>query len=690
MASLYNNKFYHRDLSWLRFNHRVLQEAMDERNPLYERIKFLAIFSSNLDEFFRVRVSDIRQIKQLKKPLRKRLISKPNKLLKEIKKQVDIQQSEFGKIFKEQIIPQLASEGIHLIRHEDFSETQKEVARNYYKQNLKPIIDITYNPLAGKQDVFVKNECLYLAAQISEEQFSMIEIPETEPRFFVFPKKKEENDQGEKPSFYITFIDDILKFNLEKEFAKKDNVKFHSIKISRDAELYIEDEYSGNLMEKIKAALPKRDTGEATRLLIDPEMPTAFQEILKKALEVSHIDVVHGGRYHNFRDFMKFPNPTKMDLSNKKLTPLPHPILTNCNSIFDEIDKKDQLLHFPYQSFDPIIKWMQEAATDPNVKTIKLTIYRTAEESPLNDAIALAIKNGKDVTIFIEVKARFDEHNNLKWGNIFLENGARVIYSYPDIKVHSKILYIEREKDGETMRYAYIGTGNFNEHTAKLYTDFALMTAHKKITKDLKNVFMVLEKDLIVPKTKALLVAPFSARRVFTELVEREIELANAGKKGLIILKMNSLEDKSMIKELYKASNAGVKVRLLIRGMCCLIPGIKGQSENIHITSIVDRFLEHGRVYIFGNDGDEKVFFGSADWMTRNLTHRIEVVTPILDPDHKKTIRDIVDIELADNVKARIIDAEQRNEYVRNSDKKIQSQPGIYEYFEEMVGENDE
>lgn len=677
MAPLKNNKFYHRDLSWLRFNHRVLQEAADERNPLYERIKFLAIFSSNLDEFFRVRVSDIRQIKQLDKPLRKKLITKPNRVLKEIKTQVDIQQKEFGKIFMEEIIPQLKLESIHLIRHEDFSEEQKRIANDYYHQNLKPIIEIGRNPRLGKQEVFVKNETIYLAALLADKEFALVEIPQSEPRFFVFPKVSE----GKETFYYVTFIDDILKYNLEKEFSNSEKVKFHSIKISRDAELYIEDEFSGNLMEKIKAALPKRDTGQATRILIDPEMPTDLQEVLKKVMDVSHIDVVLGGRYHNFRDFMGFPNPTARDLYNKKLPPLPHPILNNCESIFAEIDKKDQLLHFPYQSFEPLIKLLQEAAIDPTTTKIKLTIYRSADESPLNDAIALAAKNGKEVTIFMEVKARFDEENNLKWGEIFRENGAHVIYSYPDIKVHSKILYIEREVKDKTQRYTYIGTGNFNENTAKLYTDFGLMTSDKKITKDIKNVFMVLERKMMVPKTKQLLVSPFSARRRFTELVEREIELAHKEREGLIILKMNSLEDKEMIKELYKASNAGVKVRLLIRGICCLVPGIKDQSENIYITSVVDRFLEHGRIYIFGNDGKEQVFIGSADWMTRNLTHRIEVITPVLDTDHRKIIMDVLNIELTDNVKARIIDVEQRNEYVRNSEIEVQSQMAIYEYF---------
>lgn len=686
MAPLYNNKFYHRDLSWLRFNHRVLQEAADARNPLYERIKFLAIFSSNLDEFYRVRVSDIRQIKQLDKPLRKKLVTKPNRLLKEIKKQLDIQQNEFGNIFTDEIIPQLVSEGIHIIRHENFTKEQKQIARDYYQQSLKPIIEIGRHPYSGKQKVFVKNETLYLATPLPRDEFALVEIPQTEPRFFVFPNKSEETTSVKASSYYITFIDDILKFNLEKEFSKSEKVKFYSIKISRDAELYIEDEFSGNLMEKIKAALPKRDTGQATRILIDPRMSDTLREGLKKALDLSHIDVVLGGRYHSFRDFMEFPNPTATNLSNKTLPPLPHPVLTNCKSIFSEIEKKDQLLHFPYQSFDPVIKLMQEAANDPATTKIKLTIYRTADASPLNDAIALAAKNGKEVTIFMEVKARFDEENNLKWGEIFRENGAQVIYSYPDIKVHSKILYIERELEEKAKGYAYIGTGNFNEITAKLYTDFGLMTANKKIAADVKKVFMVLERKMMVPKTKQLIVAPFSARLRFTELVEKEIDLAHEGKEGLIVLKMNSLEDKGMIKELYKASNAGVKVRLLIRGICCLIPGIKGQSENIYITSVVDRFLEHGRIYIFGNGGDEQIFIGSADWMTRNLTHRIEVITPVLDPDHKKIVRDVINIELADNVKARIIDAEQRNEYVRNSEKEVQSQVEIYEYFKRMLG----
>lgn len=674
---LYNSKYYHRDLSWLRFNHRVLQEVADKRNPLYERIKFMAIFSSNLDEFFRVRVSDIRQVKDLDKSLRKKLVTKPNRVLAEIKVQVDALQQEFGQLFQNEIIPDLQQEGIHLIKHRDFSEAQKKVAKDYFESTLKAKIDFDNSTFTTKDAVFVENESSYITAALSEDTFQVVQIPKDEPRFFVFPASGDEKH-------YITFIDDIIKYNLYKLQPELD-LSYYAIKISRDAELYIEDEFSGNLMEKIKESLPMRETGQATRVLIDQRMPKSFQNILKKALDVSHVDVVLGGTYHNFKDFFGFPNPTDKDFSFKPLPPLNHPVTTTYKSMFEAIDTKDQLMHYPYQSFEPVIKLLEEAAEDPQVTTIKMTLYRVAEESRLNNAIAKAAKNGKKVIIFIEVKARFDEDNNLKWGEIFKENGAQVLYSYPGIKVHSKILYIERQVGEELTSYCYIGTGNFNENTSTLYTDFGLMTKNKKLTDDLNKLFLVLEGIFIVPKAKKLLISPFNLRNKFVSLVEKEIHLAQAGKEAYIILKMNSLEDKKMIKLLYEASNKGVKIHCLVRGMCSLVPGIKGQSKNIKVTSILDRFLEHGRVYIFGNAGEEKMYIGSADWMTRNLTHRIEVVTPILDPDNFKIIRDVIDIQLADNVKARIIDAEQKNEYVQQGKKpEVRSQYEIYEYFKKL------
>ncbi|WP_047548045.1 polyphosphate kinase 1 [Psychroserpens sp. Hel_I_66] len=668
---LYNSKNYHRDLSWLRFNHRVLQEVADKRNPLYERIKFLAIFSSNLDEFFRVRVSDIRQIKSLEKPLRKKLITKPNKVLKEIKKQVHLQQEELGKLFNEDIKPDLKEEGIHLIDYHEFSKSQQDIANSYFEKTLKPLLDLKNSYHENPDSIFVENEASYLTT-MSGNTLHLVKIPDSEPRFFVFPSENENH--------YITFIDDILKYSLAK-IHPDDSVRYYALKISRDAELYIEDEFSGNLMKKIKDSLPKRDKGQPTRVLIDKRMPEKLQEIIKDALDIYNADLVLGGRHHNFKDFFSFPNPTEKDLTFKELKPIPHPVLSKSKNIFETIDEKDQLLHYPYQEFEPVINLVETAAKDPKVTTIKMTLYRLAEESRLNTAIAQAAKNGKKVILFIEVKARFDEENNIKWGTIFKENGATVIYSFPDIKVHSKILYIEREVENKTKRYAYISTGNFNEKTAKLYTDYGLMTAHKKITKDLNKVFMVLQGVTIVPKTKRLLVSPFTTRMKLENLVNSEIENARDGKDAYIILKMNSLQDKSMINLLYKANNAGVKIELIVRGMCSLVPGIENQSEHIKVISILDRFLEHGRVYIFGNNGDEQMYIGSADWMTRNLSHRIEVLTPILDSDIHKMLRDLIDIQLKDNVKARIIDAEQKNVYVENSEEKVRAQYATYAYF---------
>lgn len=672
MSKLYNSKYYHRDLSWLRFNHRVLQEIKDKQNPLYERIKFLAIFSSNLDEFFKVRVSDIRQIKDIKKPLRKKLITKPNKVLAEIKKQVDIQQQEFGAIFLNEIIPDLKAEGIHFINYKDFTLKQKQFAEDYYNDNLKNSLSIQTEKTATKNSIFAENEASYLVTLKNNEEIELVEIPENKPRFIVFPSTNQ--------TYFVTFIDDVLKYNLNKE----NNTNYYALKISRDAELYIEDEFSGNLMQKIIDALPKRKTGQATRALIDASAPTALLNAIKSTLNVYNTDIILGGIYHNFKDFFSFPNPTKKQLSNTKLEPLPHPLLTKHNSVFNAIDTKDQLIHYPYQSFEPVIKLLEEAASSKEVKTIKITLYRLAKTSRLNTAIANAAKAGKNVVVFIEAKARFDEDNNLKWGKIFKNNGAKVIYSYPGIKVHSKIIYIEKEVSGKLKTYCYIGTGNFNEKTATLYTDFGLMTADTKIFKELNRVFLVLEGVLIVPKAKKLLVSPFTSRHVFSRMVEKEIELAQAGKQGLIILKMNSLEDKKMIQLLYKASNAGVQIRLLIRGICCLVPGIKGQSTNITVTSILDRYLEHGRVYLFGNGGNEKLFIGSADWMKRNLSHRIEVITPVEDKDNFKIVKDILQIQLSDNVKARVIDAKQQNKYVTNNKSTTHSQLKTYNYFKNM------
>jgi len=655
-----SDKFFNRDLSWLRFNHRVLQEAADLRNPLYERLKFLAIFSSNLDEFFEVRVSNIRQIKKLDKSLRKKLITKPNKLLRKIKKEVFVQQEAFGKIYKEQILAGLKEKGISIISFENYTEAQKAFAEAYYEKHLANILTLDLDQQDNDQDdhdnLFIENEKLYLVTMTASQKISWVKIPEDSPRFVVFPVSEGQHQ--------ISFVDDILKHQL-LQFYK---TPFYSIKISRDAELYIEDEYSGDLLDKIESSLSNRDTGQVTRVLIDSKMPNELLLKLNKVLDINDTDIVSGGRYHNLKDFFGFPNPTEHQLSFPVLTPKKQKSFVEADSLFKLIKAKDRLLYFPYESFDEVIRFVEEAAVDPLVKDIKMTLYRVSKDSAIAKALLMAVQNGKNVMVFIETKARFDEANNIKWGKKLEQAGAKVMYSYPAIKVHSKIMYIERKEGSKTQGYAYIGTGNFNEKTSLIYTDFGLFTANDKITDELSQVFKVLEGKLIIPKTKKLLISPFSSRSRFIELIEAEIELANAGKEASITLKLNSLEDKKMIKMLYKASNAGVKIRLLIRGICCLIAGVEGQSEHVYITSVVDRFLEHGRVYIFGNDGNEKMYIGSADWMTRNLDHRIEVITPILDPDIFQKIKDTVQLQLDDTVKARILDAKQTNQYVGSSE----------------------
>ncbi|WP_046743151.1 polyphosphate kinase 1 [Kordia zhangzhouensis] len=669
--SLTSTKYYHRDLSWLRFNHRVLQEAADKRNPLYERIKFLAIFSSNLDEFFKVRVSAIRQIKQLDKGLRKKLITKPNKLLKKIKKEVNSQQEEFGKIFRDHIIPELKTVGISLINHTQFSEEQQQFAKTYYREQLAAKLTLDCK-ISEEEDIFIENEQLYLAS-LHNDQLVVFKIPSDTPRFVVFPNGDE--------SHSVTFIDDILKYNFKDVYPE---ITFHSIKVSRDAELYIDNEYSGNLLEKIKASLSNRSTGQVTRMLVDKTAPDALLDALKDELHVNDTDVVLGGMYHNFKDFFGFPNPIKKKLVLPEIAPVRNAALNTYKSIFSAISEKDRLLYFPYESFEHVVELLEEAANDEKVTKIKITLYRVAKESRLTNALIDASKNGKKVMVFMEAKARFDEQNNIKWGTILENNGAKVIYSFPGIKVHSKVLYIERIEENEPVHYGYIGTGNFNEKTATVYTDFCLMTKNEKITTELAQVFQVLERKIIIPKTKNLLISPFTTRNAFLELVDTEIKNAKQGKKAYIILKMNSIQDTRMIEALYEASNAGVQIDMVVRGICCLVPGIKGQSANIRVKSVLGQHLEHARVYIFANGGKEKLYIGSADWMTRNLDHRIEVITPILDSEMHRQIRTYVQWQLNDTVKARKIDAKQKNRYIMEDDYEIHSQQKAYEEIVKM------
>ncbi len=676
MPASTESRIRHRDLNWLSFNERVLQESEDKINPLYERLKFLAIFSSNLDEYFRVRVSQLRQIKKVEKSIRKKLALRPNKFTKQILEDVKLQQHKFGEIFHDQIIPELAENGIFLIEAKDFNTQQTKTAKEYYKNKVAEFLKPEIIDLSSKSDLFLTNNVLYFAVTFADEnKLGVVNIPTEDcGRFFEFNNNT------------ITFLDDIIRKIIPVLFPKESVEGIFEIKMSRDAELYIEDEFDGVLAEKIYESLAQRTDGQATRLLYDAEMPEEIQKKLRKLLNLGKIDMMPGGQYHNFSDFFSFPDPTtNPDLHYKALAPIKHKVLANAENYFDVIKEKDQSLHFPFMSFNYVERFLEQAASDPDVESIKISLYRVADESKLTSSLLKAIEKGIKVTIFVEAKARFDEANNIDWGRKFEEKGANVIYSYPKIKVHSKIMLIKRLEGSKSKRYAYIGTGNFNSQTSKIYCDHAFFTADKRVTKELDRVFKVLEGKLIVPREKHLFISPFSTRRNFTKLVNNEIEFAQAGKKASIVAKMNSLEDEEMIELLYKASNAGVNIRLLIRGFTSLIPGVKGLSENIYITSIIDRFLEHGRIYLFENGGEEQIFFGSADWMSRNLDRRIEVITPVFDKDIAQEFKDILQIQLNDNVKARIQDEEESNRYVekKKGEKAIRSQYEIYEYLKE-------
>ena len=673
--------FVHRDINWLSFNARVLQEAADkEYNPLYERMKFLAIYSSNLDEYFRVRVSQLRQMKRVEKSIRKKLALRPNKTVKKILKEVKLQQEVFGKIFKEEIIPELKINGIFLLKDEDFDQIQQELADIWYTSHIKRDIDIKLINLKNDEVPFLEDQGLYFCAVFEDsDALGFIEIPTDDDGRFVHLG----NIDGKH---YLTFVDDIIRYKRDTFFKDKKITGLYEIKVSRDAELYLDDELDGILAERIYDSLEQRQEGQPTRLLYDSAMPKDQVKKLRKLLGLGKIDMMPGGRYHNFNDFFSFPDPTENpELHYAKKTPVKHKILERANDYFEVIAQKDQLVHFPYMSFNYVERFVDQAAADPEVKQIKISLYRVAEESALTSALMKALKNGKKVTIFIEAKARFDEENNISWGRKFEDQGATVIYSYPRIKVHSKILMITRTENEKEKRYVYIGTGNFNGETSKIYADHGLFTAQNKITKELSRVFEVLEGDLIIPRNKRLLISPFNTRRNFEKLINTEIDNARNGLKAKVTAKMNSLEDPEMTELLYKASQAGVNVRLLIRGFSCLVPGIEGVSENIYMTSIVDRYLEHGRIYLFHNNGDEKMYMGSADWMTRNLDRRIEVLAPIYDEDIFNELKNILDLQLKDNQKARIHNAEEDNCYVGNREEKpkIRSQYAIYEYLKE-------
>jgi polyphosphate kinase len=671
-----------RDISWLSFNYRVLQEAKDPTVPLLERLKFLAIYSSNLDEFFRVRVANIRNLKEIKRQIKTAMDFEPRDLLKEIHKTVNRQQEEFSNILEQEIVPELARHHIYLRRRLDLSKPQIEFVENYFHENLLPFV-MPVLLVRHRIRPFLANASLYLAVHLrlkkrplAESEYALVRIPTDHlPRFIELPSGKNQHE--------IIMLDDIVRNSVYWLFPGYDIQDTYSIKLTRDAELYIDDEFSGDLVQKIKESLQKRLVGPPSRFVYDREMPVHLLEYLQDTFDLGKYDILPEGRYHNNFDFFRFPDFGMTHLKHKPLPPLPHPRLEQAANPFDLIRTQDQMVHTPYQSYEAVIRFFELAAADPNVTHIKITHYRVATHSKIMRALMSAVERGKQVSVFVEIKARFDEAANLEWGERLEKAGVRVHYSFPGVKVHAKLGLVRRVEAGVARLYAYLATGNFNEQTAPIYGDMGIFTAHTELCEEVSAVFTFLEN--VKPPRQAfkhLLVGKFNLRSDLEALIDREIAAAKKKKPASMVLKMNSLEDPQMINRLYKASKAGVKIKLIVRGICCIVPGVPGLSDNIDIISIVDRFLEHARIFVFHNGGDPLYYLSSADFMERNLSYRIETCFPVLDPNLKAEIQHIVDLQLADNVKARIIDRFDQNLYKRtSSDVPVRAQIDSYFYY---------
>jgi len=677
-----NIPLINREVSWLYFNDRVLQEAADKSVPLVERIRFLAIFSSNLDEFYRVRVATLNRLSNLNTRSKAILGFSPRKILNQIKNIVVRQERKFNHLYEDVIVKELERERIFLINETQLNVTRGSFVREYFREKiLSTLVPVMIN----KNEPFpeLKDRAIYLFVRLvhtknkEKSRFALIEIPtDVSGRFIVLP---ETNNLK-----FITLIDDIVRYCLDDIFFifEYDSIEAYSVQLTRDAELNLDIQVSEKFIDALSKSLLKRGKGKPMRLLYDTDMPLDMLTYLVAELDLTADGLIPGNRYHNFKDFISFPNVGRPELEYPKLVPLPVNELSSVSSIFAQISRKDYLINLPYQSFDYIIHFLREAAIDPKVREIKITLYRLAENSRIIHALINAAKNGKKVSCMLELKARFDEQANIYWTNRLEEEGVVVNYGMPDYKVHSKICLIRRIEKGKDRYYANLATGNYNEKTAKLYCDHSLFTANPLITSELVTFFDGLQKQVFYSSYKHLIVSPLESRQKINTLINKEIKTSKAGQNASIILKMNSLTDVPIIEKLYEASNAGVKIKLIIRGMCCLVPGIAGFSENIEVISIIDRYLEHARVWIFGDGGKQNVYLSSADLMARNLDHRVEVGFPILDAEIRSEILDIINIQLKDNTKAREINELNNNRYRKTGTKTLsRAQTDIYTYL---------
>ncbi len=681
-------RYFERDISWLSFNYRVLLEAEDETLPIYERIRFLSIYSSNLEEFYEIRVAEHRGV-ILKKKFSDESGNDSEEILNKITEEVNRQQREYYRIFSESILPELNKQNIYLYQDSTPLSFHTDFVRDFFNEEVFPFLSPVMIQ-TGEIQTFIRDRRLYLIVRmikksrhigepgyVPEYHYALMKIPFAKvPRFIELPEHEGKN--------YIMFIDDIIRANLSTVFPGYLIDSCYSIKISRDADIYLEDEKGSNIIEDIRRKVKKRKIGDLSRFMYDKEMPDDFLKFVCDAFTINKEDLVVGGRYLNLQDLSNLPNPKGKELEQKVLTPMRVPFLDEMGSMFRAIKKKDILLHFPYQSFDYLIRLLMEAAFDPKVDEIKITQYRVAENSAVINTLISAAQNGKKVTVFVELKARFDEENNMSTAERMKQAGIKIIYSIPGLKVHAKVAIILRKEteDGFKRRnFAYLSTGNFNEKTAKIYSDMALLTSNADMITDISKVFAVLEGKLFEPTFRHLLVARFNMVDQLKQLIQQEINHVKQGRQGRIILKMNGLHDKNMIDELYRASEGGVQIDLIVRGICCLVPN-RPYSKNIRITRIVDMFLEHSRIWYFYNNGEEDLYLTSADWMRRNLSRRIETAFPILVPEIKQEIIDILNIQLTDNVKACQIDENLQNNFKYNDNPvKVRSQIVIYEYL---------
>ena len=680
--------YYPKELSWLAFNERVLQEAADRNNPAVERIRFLGIYSNNLDEFFRVRVADVkRQILIAHNAGNDEEAEHQRLLLVQIQRKVVELSKKFDTIHKE-VVKALARYNIYILPKNQLDEYQRDWVRNYFinkvLRHIAPILIDKKTDLLSR----LNGTAVYLYVALRREgknpRFAAVQVPTGEiSRFHLIPPQKSRKNK------HIIMLDDMIQLCMEdifRGFVKFDTLESYSFKMTRDSEYSINDEIDESYVEKMSESMKQRLIAEPVRVIHDQDMPEDMVEDLQKRLKVTKLDTLHSaGHYRNFKDFIGFPNVGRDYLENSKLPAIDTKDFSGYNTVFDAITAHDILLYYPYHRFLHFTEFVRQAAFDPNVKSIRLNIYRVASQSRIVSSLIDAVDNGKKVTVVVELRARFDEEANIEWSKRMTDAGIRVVLGIPSLKIHSKLCIVSREERGKLMHYAHFGTGNFNEKTAKIYTDYSLFTKNQEMAEEANSVFELISYPYRRFKFQHLQISPLNARTKIQSLIRQEIQFLKEGHEAQITFKINNLVDKELIDDLYRASQAGIKIRGIVRGMCGLRPGIKGLSENIELISIVDRFLEHPRVMIFGGGGNRKVYISSADWMTRNMDNRIEVGAPIYDETLQQRIVDIMEIQFRDTLKARQIDKDQLNQYVkRGNRKKLRSQEEIYTYLKQL------